>query len=479
MDERAAADFPSRTPADAPVLDVRGNLAAPAEYPMSAVHEMPPDLVRQNLRNSVKDALAWSVMQGAGTNYLTPFIVLGGRGLMSIAAFTALPALCGAMVQVVAADVVDAIGRRNRIIVPVSLVQALVWLPICAAIFLPGAAGYWLMLACYALHIGLAHFPQPAWQSLMGDIVPPERRGRYFGMRGALSGVVLFSAFYGAGWWLTYSDTRPGLALFGLSSRNFGFLTLFLLACIFRLISVWYLARVYEPPYKRHASDHFTLLDFIRRAPQAHFGRFVFYNMLMNVGIGSLTPFLAWYLLERRGFSPGAYASIVTASLISNMAAQPLFGRLLDRVGSKSVMAIGGFAVVGIPVLLLFCTHFWHFVLMQVYEGVALAAFNIAVANYLFDVVTPPKRARCVAYNALFATLGNAIGCFTGAGLASWMPLPLVFAGISIREPFTVLLLGSAVLRLVPNLALLGTFEEFRLSRPVFAKPPPAPGARS
>ncbi|MBP7745666.1 MAG: MFS transporter [Phycisphaerae bacterium] len=430
---------------------------------------LPAELVRASLRNSIKDAVAWSVMYGAGTSYVTPYIVLGGKDLLYIAAFAGLPALAGALLQWLSANVTDMVGHRNRIIVPTAFLQALTWLPMCMAIFLPfDAVGYWVVLAAFVVNIALANFAGPPWQSIMGDLVPPERRGRYFGIRTALSGAVQVGAFFGAGAWLTWCTERGGWAPWGLSGRNFGFLVLFAIAGVARFVSAWYLSRVHEPEYRQVATDRFSLLDFIRRAPRAHFGRFVFYCMIINAGLGAVVPFLGWYLLGQLQFTPAAFAAVLAMSQLSGVLTQPLWGRLVDRLGSKRVLAIGGIGLVFVPLLLLVCRDFWAFMVVMAYEGVLNAAFSNAVGNYLYDVVTPPKRARCAAYYSMFVALGTLVGSFGAALLGTYAPVPLDVGGFGIVQPFTWLLLCSALLRLAANVLLLGTFEEFRLRRPAF-----------
>ena len=437
--------------------------------PATPVPEAPSaEVIRASLRNSIKDAAAWSVMQGAGTNYVTPFIVLGGKGLLYLAAMAGVPALAGALVQWLAANVTDSGGQRNRLIVTSSALQALTWLPMSVAVFLPVNVGYWVMLAAFAACVGLANFSVPAWQSLMGDLVPAERRGRYFGLRAGLSGALLVVSFLGAGWWLNLCDRRGEFALLCLSGRNFGFLVLFAIAGLMRLVSAWYLHKVYEPEYRRHPSDRFSLLDFIRRAPKAHFGRFVFYCMLVNMGLGFMAPFVGWYLLDQLRFSTGEFALILAASMALSVASQPLWGRLADRIGNKRVLGIGGIGLVAVPLLVVPCQSLWQFIAVMGYEGIALGAFTIAVGNYIYDVVTPPKRARCVAYYNLFIALGTMLGAFLSALVGQFTPLPLAVAGVTVAQPFTLMLLGSALIRLLPNLLLLGSFDEFRLRRPVF-----------
>lgn len=461
---------PSQRPNETPLI-----APAPEPPPPSAPHP-PPDVVARSLRYSIKDASAWAVMQGAGISYVTPFVVLGGKGLFYIAALAALPALAGGLVQWWGAHLTDRFGQRNRIIVWCSLAQGLFWIPIAGAIFLPLNVGYWIMLAAFLMVVVLGNIIVPAWQSLMGDLVPAEGRGRYFGARNAISGLVQVGAFFGAGWFITLAEQNQHFERLGLSGREFGFLLLFVLACAARCLSAWYLNHIHEPPYHRSPGDHFTLMQFIRRAPKAHFGRFVMYSSLMSVGFGLVGPFLAWHLLHDLEFSAGTYATIVTVSMLCSFLSQPLWGRLVDRLGSKRILGIGGIAVTFIPALYLLCSESWHFLIVMVYDGIAGAAYSIALGNYFFDVVTPPKRARCVAFNTLFVAIGGAVGAFAAAAIGEWFTTPTAIAGWSIPFDFTILLLVSIVVRAIANLALLGTFAEFRLQRPDFgaAATPPA-----
>lgn len=450
------------------MLRTAAPVAPPAQHSVEANTPLDPDVVRTSLSRSVKDAIAWSVMYGVGASYVLPFIVLSGKGLWHLAALWGLPTFLGALFQAPGANLADALRRRNGIIVGCAVAQALTWLPMCVAVFLPVGVSYWLVLAGFVAFTVTGNFLTPAWSSLMGDLVPPARRGRYFGMRNSLANGVQTASFYAAGLWLTFCEQTPALAVLGLSARNFGFLVLFGVAGAARFVSAWYLSRVYEPDYRPQPSDHFTLLDFVRRAPRAHFGRFVFYCTLMAVGVNAVVPFLGWYFLDQLGFTPAAYATILAASLAANVGTQPLWGRLNDRLGSKAVVAIGGLAMVATPLLLLAATHVWHFVFAMLYDGAAMAAYNIAIANYLYDAVTPGKRARCAAYANLFTAFGLMLGSFLGALVGVSAASLGALARVDQLVPFTGMLLAACVIRLGANALLLGTFSEFRLRRPVF-----------
>ncbi len=451
-------------PAVAPV-----STASPAQAPTpppTPPAALTPEQVRSSLRNSINDGLAWSVMMGFGERYVQPFVILHGSTALALAAMSALPGMIGACIQWLAANVVDRVGRRKAIFVWCSRLQALMWAPLCAAIFLPPPYGYALMLAAFVVYVGSGSFGLPAWNSVMGDLVPPATRGRYFGLRNVLIGPTIMIAFLVAGRWLTHCEQTPALALLGLGSKNFGFLVLFAIAGLARLVSAAFLNRIHEPPYHRQPSDDFSLLDFIRRAPRAHFGRFVFYNTLIQFSGGVIGPFFAWYLLGQLNLTTFQFAQIGTVQMLVLFGCQPLWGRLADRVGNKRILSIGGIGVIGIPVLLLGSDNFYYLLAVQVYDGLTWSAYNIAATNYFFDIVTPAKRARCTAYNSLFVTTGAVLGIFVGATIMQFVPRNLAVWGATIAHPFTVVLIVSAVLRLMPNLFLLHSFREWRLTAP-------------
>lgn len=408
-------------------------------------------------------------MHGAGERYVTPFVIMGGGSLLAIAAITALPALAGAIVQRLSAELADATGKRKRIFVAAGLSQVFLWSVFCVAIYLPALVDYWVMLCAFILFIAGHSFSQPPWMSTMGDLVPATRRGRYFGYRNFLGGVVMMAAYLTAGEWLSWCEAHLPGSVLGLSGRNFGFLVLFAFAGLARLASVYYLGRMHDPAYHAPPEERFTLRQFIRRIPQGYYGKFVVYRAWNNAGYVMLTTYFGWYLLDQLGCSPAAFAWITGVGLMANFTAQTVCGRYADRIGNKQVLAIGAQAAVLTPLLLMVSNNLWWLGVVQVYDGVAYAAISIAGANYMLDIVTPPKRARCSAYAMLFNSTGTAVGAFGGAlvllGVTHLLPTPWTLGPIRVGEAFTVLLAVNAVLRLVPNLLLLRTFQDVPVQR--------------
>lgn len=453
-----------------------GVVAAPLPASPGAERRARRQATRTSLRASIKDGIAWSVMHGAGERYVAPFVILSGSGLLRLAAITALPVLGGALIQRVAAAVTDSYGRRKRIFIAAAILQVLLWIPFSVAIFLPHHAGYWLMLAAYVLFVGAHNFSLPAWFSTMGDLVPVSRRGRYFGRRNFLAGVVMIVAFLGAGAWLTWCENHAWFSVFGVSGRNLGFLSLFVMAGLARAVSTCYLRQMVEPAYHAPPEDRFSLRQFLRRLPHGSYGRFVLYRAGLHAGRVMVVTYLSWHILDQLGLSPLVFAWVMTASLLATYGAQPLWGRLADRLGNKRVLAIGGIASIATPALLLVSNSPWLFAMALLFDGVVLAALSIAGSNYLLDVVTPSKRARCLAYANIINAAAATMGAFGGALIilvaSRLAALPATLGGVRVY-PFALVLLAALVLLVLPNVLLLPKFHEGRvgLSRATRGRP--------
>lgn len=416
-----------------------------------------------SLRHSMKDGFAWAVMNGAGERYIHPFAIMEGSGFVGLAAISQLPAFAGAMVQCLSANFVDVVGRRKRLFVSAAAVQAVMWIPACAGVFLPSNQAVGLMTAAYILILSLQNLAAPPWSSVMGDLVPAERRGRYFGLRNLVVGVGICGSFLLGGWLLKVSQESPEPALLGLTGHARAYFLLFAAAAVARLISAWHLARMHEPEYVRQASDRFSLLEFLRRAPKGNFGRFVFYVGLLHLGVGIAGPFFSWYALKALGFDPAEFSISWTLHLIAFFGSQHLWGHLADRIGNKPLIALGGVGISLIPYLWIASGDFVWLLFVQVYDGVVWGAFTIAASNYLYDCVTSPKRARCGAYQSLIVAGCGLVGSAIGASLGLSLAESGTFLGVAYDHPFKPMMAVSGVFRFLPALLLLGSFREVRV----------------
>jgi MFS family permease len=223
---------------------------------------------------------------------------------------------------------------------------------------------------------------------------------------------------------------------------------------------------MHEPAYQPRQEEIFSMADFIKRAPYGNFGRFVFYQAMFYIGFSITGPFFGWYWIDASGLGLNIrdFAILNLFQMITLFGAQPIIGRIADRIGNRKVMAWGALGLALNPALWLMSQNFWYCCALQVFSGIVWAAFSLASLNYIYDCVTPPKRARCMAFYTFFVLgIGSTIGCFAGAAIGEWLAYPVRLFGFSI-DKFEMLLVASFIGRLWPNLVLLPTFKEMRVA---------------
>jgi MFS family permease len=108
--------------------------------------------------------------------------------------------------------------------------------------------------------------------------------------------------------------------------------------------------------------------------------------------------------------------------------------------------------------------HLIFLVFIQLYSGFFWSGFNLAAANFVFDAVTPAKRARCIAYQAIVNGVLVFVGSLIGGIMAMNMPVILTqsLSWLVPSSPFLVLFFLSGVLRAIVMAFLYPAFREVR-----------------
>ncbi len=415
-----------------------------------------PDRARaRSLRASVYDASFYAVMVGFGEAYFIPLLVAIGASNFHIGVFTAAPHLFIAGAQFASLALIERYMRRKPIILAGASGQALF-----VALFLAGiiadnrSAWLYIGLVCgYYASIGLTG---PAWNSLMGDLTTSSDRGAFFGKRNGLSQLVLFLSIIAAGILLQHFS--------GDSDKMFGFMIIFALSFIGRTLSVISLTLHYEVPYSVTRDSYFSLYQFLSRTPKSNFARFVFFVALMNLAVQIAAPFFAIYMLRDLGFSYLLYMIALGAMVLAQFVWMRIWGPFADRYGNRLVLRITGAVIPVVPLLWLFSSNFTYILIIQVVSGIAWAGWALSSANFIFDAVTPPKRARCAAFLNAFGSLGIFIGALTGAYLSKIAPSTINTGAmqISFLSPLEFLFIVSSVLRFIVSLIFIPTVHEVR-----------------
>jgi MFS family permease len=409
--------------------------------------------VRRSLDASIKDGASYYVMMGLGELYVGACAVYLGASDFLVALLGTVPFFLGSCAQLLTPGLIDRSGRRRPWYLGGAIVQALTWLPMIAAVLVPKEIGYGLLLGGFVLYFVAVQFTAPAWLSLMGDLVPPATRGQYFGRRTAICILLQFVAGVAGG---------LGLWFFKLQgSEAAGYATIFSAAFLARWISIYFLARMREPPYTPCESEPFSLWQFLRRLPHSNFAKFGMFVACLTGSAHFVGCLFNLYFLRTLEYPYWwQYTAAVSVIVLVQIPALPFWGRMADRHGNKRVLVVTSIGIAALPALWLLSTHIALAIALQILSGLVWSGFNLSVQNFLFDAVAPPQRARCNAYVNLIAGFGVLVGGIAGA--VAIRTVPAHIGPLHFPYPFWTLLCISFVLRVATVLYFLPRFREVR-----------------
>jgi len=152
-----------------------------------------------------------------------------------------------------------------------------------------------------------------------------------------------------------------------------------------------------------------------------NFGRFVIYIALLNLATQIAGPFFAVYMLRDLGFSYKMFMVANVTTAIVSLLSMPLWGKFGDRFGNVRAMKITAVLVAIIPFLWIFSDNFYYIIAIQIVSGFGWAGMNLCHFNFIYDTVTPQRRAICSSYLNILRGFGVLIGAVAGGLIATYV----------------------------------------------------------
>ena len=385
-------------------------------------------------------------MVGIGESFFAVFAVFLKASATQLGVLNSLPQALGSLSQLFSNLFIKLFRTRKRLVCAMALIQGLMYIPV-ALVFFFGTFRVYHLIFFICLYWFFGMILGPAWNSWMGDLVDEKERGAYFGKRSMVIGFASFVSFMLGGYILQ-------VFTHGTITQYAGFVTIFILAFIFRGISFTFLTKKYEPEYQVVQEEEFTLFEFIRQAKSRNYGLFVLYLCLMNFSVYLSAPFFTPYMLEDLKFDYMTYTIVNAAAMIAKLLSVRVWGRASDQFGTKKILSLTGFLMPVIPILWLFSHDVLYLVIIQIYSGFIWAGFEISAFNFIFDTTSPPKRATCVAYYNVL----NGLSIFSGAMLGSF----IVSHNSLFWSKYLLVFLLSCVLRYIASSVFIPKLREVR-----------------
>ncbi len=408
------------------------------------------------LSDSIKDGAASSVSSTLVSTYSIPFALLLGVNSAGIGILSAMPKLAGTLVQPAVGPIIKKLGGRKRMCVATSalsrlLLLVLVLLPfVFGPIFPDGQLAILVLIIILSLHQLFASSSITAWASWIGNIVPEKMRGKFFGRRGA---------YVGAAGFLT---TLLGGLILGSFTGFTGFSIIFALAVASGIAGTLYLSRMPDPHPRDSADGHNAFRDLRTELKyNKNFKTFLVFSAAGAFAVQVASPFFVVSMLEDFKIGYEVFSVVTAASILATIVSQPYWGRLTDRYGDRTVIAICSAMTTLVPLLWMVVADPIHMILVYALAGFAWAGLDLAMFNYLLDVTPSNRRSAYIANYTMFVNTANFSGPLVGGLLAQMAAGGLLgFAGLQI------VFFLSFVLRFFSTAIWVPQLKELRAQHP-------------
>ena len=416
---------------------------------------------RRSLKHSVRDGGAYAVMTGAGETYFSAFALFLKASTAQIAFLVSVPPLLASFAQLFSAWLGHKTGKRKAIILVGATLQGFVWLPLALLPLLYPDYAIPLLTACVIFYHAFSNLASPQWASLMGDLVHENQRGRFFALRTKVSNITAFVALFLAGGILHLLDKMNYTAT--------GYVVIFSIAFLARLVSIYHLWQMYDPPGHVAAMEMPLEQDTRQWLKGSQFIRFASFFALMQFSVAFAAPFFSVYLLRDLEFSYFQFTACIAANAIVQFFTLARWGRLSDMFGNRVILITCGFLIPLSPLFWLFSTNFYFLLFTQALSGLAWAGFSLSSGNFLYDLIPARKRATFLAAHNVVANIGLFLGAMLAGYLAQVLPQDFSLLGMEfhlLTSLYHIFLL-SFIFRALSLLWFLPKLKEVRRTRPV------------
>ncbi len=418
-------------------------------------------LKEKGKRYSLRDGASYSLMEGMGLKYITPYALSLGLSNKLIGILEVLPTLIANVLRIFLSKTYYKKSRKSMVL-PFIFIQAFFWIPLLfvgVAYFFFGlklSYASLFLIICYSVIIISGLIASPAWTSWMQDLVETNR-GEFFGKRSKINGFIIATSMIAAGLIL---DAFKGEKVF------LGFVILFLLASVGRYLSFYFLKKQYEPPATKDEKAFFSFFQFAKKMHSNNFGRFVIFTSLISFGVAIASPFFSVYMIKELQLSYFSFTLITLSSLISPIFFLSFIGKRTDKYGTVKVMKISGLLISFIPLLWIFSIFLmnsaqWiiitYLFIVEFFSGFVWAAYNLSTSNFIYDAVTKPKIILCFTYFGFINSIGSFLGGLIGGQLSSSASFSIFGLG-AILSVFLI----STVLRILPSIFVAPKLKEVR-----------------
>lgn len=294
----------------------------------------------------------------------------------------------GGVLQIFASYALEKTGKRKMMFLISGYIHRLIWIPIVLIpIIVPkenkdtALIIITVLIIIYSIANSVVNISYNSW---MGDIVPANQKGSFFGRRTAISAITGIIAGVAFG---KYLDNISSLV---------GFAIVFIIAAIFGAMDASCFIGVKEPPMTPPEKDSSFISMLIEPFKDRNYLKLIIFISCWNFGFNFSIPFLNIYMIEQLKidyFTISIFqqflAGITTVFFINKI------GVLSDKYGTKPILRLCCYFICILPLLWCIATPSSYFVVMSIsFLIFGLFSQGIIILSNNFSIWLAPEKNR-------------------------------------------------------------------------------------
>lgn len=337
-----------------------------------------------------------------------------GSGVESLGLMIAGFALAQLILAPVAGSLADRYGRRPLVLI------ALAGYAILNFTFI-FAAGTGLFICLRTLQGAVTAGLLPAAQSIVGDIIPENKRAQSLGI--VMAGFAFGHVFGPVVGGLLY-DAWGFVAPFAVSAgaAALAFILSGIMIPETRSSAARRIVREQARPHGEKASFLSTL-----PGPILIFSTLLCIQFVLVFSFVFTEPILVFYAYDKLSFTTSQFGLLVGVYGLTMVLGQSLLGNLSDIWGRKPIIMVGLIIMSVFFTELMYLTHFSHLFLAAASGGLGNALVVSSQAAFTMDIADERHRSQIMGIQASFGAAGGVAGPLLAGPLSKQIAAPTIF----------------------------------------------------
>ena len=372
----------------------------------------------RNIHHLYFDIFWWSLL-GVAVSFNSVYAIRLGASNTLVGLLSSLPALMVILLRFPAARTMERTPQRVSLIARSFALARSTYLLIA---LLPFFITHHLAGAFVALIIlsGLpANLAMAGWDALFAEVVPEGRRAKVMSVRNSLANAAKIAILPLAGKWLEWAP-------FPLNYQ-----VLYLAGFVGGMLSLYHVARL-RPPEGRGgeeragASLSWALVQGLWRKQRPYL-QFVLGNFILQGAISLPMALYSIYFVRYLHASDGWIGLRSTLASLTPLIGYRIWSRLIDRWGTRRVLAFGASATMLFPLLTGLSRSLTALLGVVVVHGLLVPAMVLGRYNTLLKVCPAQRRPSYIAGYAIVANVAAFLAPLLGVQLLEVISINAVF----------------------------------------------------